>query len=206
MSSGPLVVCTAGVAAVAWAWYLTRRQLRVDLAVEVGPVGRAVEQALSRGARDRIVEVLPRDAWVGRLVGAGIEAEELGEDPGLAMALVFRDLRAEASHRLRSLRLLARACVFTGILAGIWEYTRPQAAELGLRALVAGTAEQAASARAMECIAIGLGFAAVALAARLMLRRPARGALAECDRLRERLENRLSLAPVSRTPQGGPVP
>lgn len=204
MTWAQIALVVAGGAAFAWSarlcWLLGHRHL----SLEVGPVARAVRRAVSAGARDQVLETLDQDSWVSRLVRAGLQAEREGEDPGLAMALVFRDLRAEANDALRTLRLLARACTFGGLLAAIWEYSRPRSEELGLRALVAGAAEEVASGRAMECIAIGLGFGAVALAARGILRGPARSALVEIDKLRERLENLLASPMGGERREGGP--
>ncbi len=198
------VLIAFGSAALVWGtrlcWLLAHRHL----AVEVEPVGRAVRQALSRGERERVDRALRYDAWVDRLVRAGLRAEAAGDDPGLAMALTFRDLRGEASDALRAFRLMARACTFAGLLAAIWEYTHASTEDLGLRALVAGAAQEAATGRAVECIAIGIGFGAIALAARGMLRGPVRSALSECDKLRERLENILTSPIGGKHREGGP--
>ncbi|MEM9071305.1 MAG: hypothetical protein AAGE52_22555 [Myxococcota bacterium] len=163
-------------------WHLEGRS------VDVEAVGPALRNAIRGGKGARLADALG-PSWAGQIARAGIEADTLGADPGIAMAAEFRTIRVSVNENLRALRMAARASTFLALLAAIWEFARIQLGGLSLRTLVAGVAEAEAGEHASLSIAIGLGFAALALAARAMLRRPAQKTIRQCHKLRERLEN-----------------
>jgi hypothetical protein len=124
---------------------------------------------------------------VARVLRAVLDCDEQGEHRQDALAELSFELSAEATARLRTLRVGATIASTLGLLVGIVRLRGGFAKPSGLLALEAGLTERMALSDALLSMAIGVGTSAVCFYALSLLGEAARALMAQRARVERAL-------------------